>query len=249
MITDRANVTSAEAALTKATANLDGATLTAPAAGRIGSIPWGVGDTASVANGIQVVGSGAAKVTVQVPQASIPSVAVGQTAHVTVTGVPAMDGAVAQVALLPTASTGTTGSSTPTNAVDILVAEAPESVGTGGKAAVAIVTTKVDGALTVPASAVTGVGTGTGSVGLLKGGVVTATMVQIGAVGGGKVQIRSGLSVGDIVVIGDASIPLPTNGGFGGFGGGLGGLTGGGVRVPGVGSGGGAPPGGAPVGR
>ena len=106
--------------------------------------------------------------------------------------------------------------------------------------------------LTVPASAVTGVSTGVGSVGLLKSGVVTATRVQIGAVGGGKVQILSGLSLGDTVVIGDASQPLPTNGGFGGFGGGLGGaggLTGGGVRVPGADIGGGGPPAGAPIGR
>ena len=65
-----------------------------------------------------------------------------------------------------------------------------------------------------------------------------------------QVQILSGLSLGDTVVIGDASQPLPTNGGFGGFGGGIGGLTGGGgVRVPGAGIGGGAPPGGAPPGR
>ncbi len=74
--------------------------------------------------------------------------------------------------------------------------------------------------------------------------------LQIGVVGGGKVQILSGLSLGDTVVIGDASQPLPTNGGFGGFAGGIVGLTGGGgVRVPGAGIGGGAPPGGAPPGR
>ena len=227
--------------------NLAAATLIAPMAGRVGAIAWAVGDTATAANGIQIVGSGAAKVTLQVPSANLASVAVGQSAHVTVTGVPVMDGSVSQVALLPTTASG---SSTSTYAVDVLVPAAPDAVGTGGKASVAIVTTKVDGVLTVPASAVTGVGTGTGSVGLLKSGVVTATIVQIGAVGGGKVQILSGLSLGDTVVIGDASQPLPTNGGFGGFGGGIGGLTGGGgVRVPGAGIGGGAPPGGAPPGR
>jgi RND family efflux transporter MFP subunit len=246
LITDRANVANAEAALTKAQNNLAGSTLTAPMAGRVGSIAWAVGDTATAANGIQIVGSGAAKVTVQVPAANLPSIAVGQAAHVTVTGVPVMDGSVSQVALLPTTASG---SSSSTYAVDVLVPAAPDVVGTGGRASVAIVITKVDGVLTVPASAVTGVGTGTGSVGLLKSGVVTATIVQIGAVGGGKVQILSGLSLGDTVVIGDASQPLPTNGGFGGFGGGIGGLTGGGgVRVPGAGLGGGAPPGGAPAG-
>ncbi len=248
LITDRANVTNAEAALVKAQTNLAAATLAAPMAGRVGSIAWAVGDTATAANGIQIVGSGAAKVTIQVPAANLAAIAVGQAARVTVTGIPVMDGTVSQVALLPTS---TTGSSASTYAVDVLVPNAPDAVGTGGKASVAVVTTKVDGVLTVPASAVTGVSTGVGSVGLLKGGVVTATRVQIGAVGGGRVQILSGLSLGDTVVIGDASAPLPTNGGFGGFGGGLGGaggLTGGAVLVPGPNFGGGAPPG-APPGR
>ena len=134
-----------------------------------------------------------------------------------------MDGSVSQVALLPTTASG---SSTSTYAVDVLVPAAPDAVGTGGKASVAIVTTKVDGVLTVPASAVTGVGTGTGSVGLLKSGVVTATIVQIGAVGGGKVQILSGsvsythLDVYKRQVLRDpVSGSCTTGGGLGGPGG------------------------------
>lgn len=240
LITDRANVSNAEAALTKAQDNLAGATLTAPIDGRVGAIAWAVGDTASSANGIQLIGSGAAKVTVQVPQANLPTVSVGQAAHVTVPGLAALDGNVSEVALLPTSSSS---SSTPTYAVDVVVAGAPDELGSGGRATVTIVIKHVDNALRVPASAVTLVSSGTGTVGLLRNGTVSAASVQTGATGGGWVEILTGLAAGDVVVLGDTSQPLPSNGGFGGGGGlGGGGLGGNVVRVPGVNQGG--PPGG-----
>lgn len=171
------------------------------------------------------------------PQANLSSVTVGLPAHITVTGVAPLDGTVTDVALLPTSSTT---SSTSTYAVDVIVPGAPDTLGTGGRATVAIVVKHVDDVLTVPASAVTVVSTGVGAVGLWKTGTVTATRVQTGAVGGGRVEVLSGLAAGDTVAVGDTSQPLPSNGfGGGGLGGGLGGTQ---IRVPGVGAGG--PPGG-----
>ncbi|HRW17983.1 MAG TPA: hypothetical protein P5181_03960 [Dermatophilaceae bacterium] len=239
LITDRANVVSAEAALAKAKANLAGATLLAPVAGTVGAVPWTVGDTASAASGIPVLSGSLATVTVQVPATSLPSVQVGQLAHVTVTGVAPIDGSVVAVALLPTAASSSSGaaagaSSATTYAVDVLVDGVPAAVGSGGRATVAIVVRSATGVLTVPASAVAAVSTGVGSVGVVKGDQVTRVTVQTGAAGGGKVEVTSGLAPGDVVLLGDASQPLPTNNNpFGG--GGLGGLTGGnggGVRVP-----------------
>lgn len=246
LITDQAGVTSAEAALAKAQDNLAAAALVAPMDGVVGAIAWAVGDAAGPSSGIQIIGSGASKVTVQVPQASLATVHVGQSTHVTVPGLPAVDGKVAAVSLLPTTSST---SATPTYAADVLVSGLPEALGTGGRATVSIVVQRVDGVLAVPASAVTAVSTGVGSVGVVKDGLNARVSVQTGAMGGGLVEVVSGLALGDVVVIGDASQPLPTNGGFPGVGGGLTGVggIGGNVRVPGGGGGfpggGGAPPG------
>ena len=246
LITDQAGVTSAEAALAKAQDNLAAAALVAPMDGTVGAIAWAVGDAAGPSSGIQIIGSGASKVTVQVPQASLATVHVGQATHVTVPGLPPVDGKVAAVSLLPTTSST---SATPTYAADVLVTGLPEALGTGGRATVSIVVQRVDGVLAVPASAVTAVSTGVGSVGVVKDGLSARVSVQTGAMGGGLVEVVSGLALGDVVVIGDASQPLPTNGGFPGVGGGLTGIggIGGNVRVPG--GGGGFPGGGAPPGR
>ena len=246
LITDQAGVTSAEAALAKAQDNLAAAALVAPMDGTVGAMPWAVGDLAVPSSGIQIIGSGASKVTVQVPQASLATVHVGQATHVTVPGLPPVDGKVAAVSLLPTTSST---SATPTYAADVLVTGLPEALGTGGRATVSIVVQRVDGVLAVPASAVTAVSTGVGSVGVVKDGLSARVSVQTGAMGGGLVEVVSGLALGDVVVIGDASQPLPTNGGFPGVGGGLTGIggIGGNVRVPG--GGGGFPGGGAPPGR
>lgn len=256
LIVDRATVTNAEAALAKAQHYLDSSTLTAPIGGVVGTVPFAVGDTATSATGFVIVGTGAAKVTVQVPQANLSSISIGQVGHVTVSGTVPVDGSVSAIALLPTASSSGSGSaansaaasssSSPTYAVDLLVAGFPDSIGTGGKATVGLVTKRVDNVVTVPASAVTILATGTGALQVVKDGAATALSVQIGAVGGGKVQVLSGVNSGDSVVIGDASQPLPTNGSIPGIGGGgltgIGGISGGGnVRVPGAG---GARPGG-----
>lgn len=238
LIVDRAAVTSAEAALTKAQHFLDAATLTAPIGGVVGTVPFSVGDTATTATGLVIVGPGASKVTVQVPQANLATVSLGQVGHITVSGSPIVDGVVTAIALLPTASASTSaaaGSSSPTYAVDLLVAGFPEQVGSGGKATVALVTKRVENSLTVPASAVTMLSTGTGVAQRVRGAVVTTVTVQIGAVGGSTIEVVGGLSAGDIVVIGDPTQPLPTNGNIPGLGGGLGGIGGvggGNARVP-----------------
>ena len=130
-----------------------------------------------------------------------------------------MDGTVSQVALLPTS---TTGSSASTYAVDVLVPNAPDAVGTGGKASVAVVTTKVDGVLTVPASAVTGVSTGVGSVGLLKAGVVDPTKVV-------RTALQDAASVAGLLITTEATIAelpedKPAAGGMPGGMGGMGGM-------------------------
>lgn len=253
---------SAEATLAQAQAAVAGTTLVAPIGGTVGTVPWQVGDTASPGAGIQIVGSGAAKVTVQVSEAQLSTISVGQVAHVTISGVPTVDGSVSAIALLPTSSSssstggtaGTAGggastSTTPTYAVDILVPTMSDLVGTGGKATVAVVVAHATNVLIAPVSAVTNTGSGSGTVQVNVNGVATQRVVKLGASGGGRVQLVSGVSAGDRLIIADASAPLPTNGTIPGQGtGGIPGLGGTNVRVPGAGGGtfgGGGAPGGA----
>lgn len=243
LILDASLVTSAEAALTKATGQRSAATLLAPVAGVVGSVAFSVGASASPGSGIVIVTPGAANITVSVPLANLPAVALGQRATVTPAGASALEGAVASIALLPNSS------SSPAYDVVVTVPQAGDTLATGAKASVAIATSRVDNALVVPVSAVTTVGTGTGSVGVLTDGVLTTATVRTGVVGQGRVQILSGLTAGQTVVLADAAAALPTNG-TGGFrgvgaGGGIAGVGGGAPGgAPGGGPGGGGRPGG-----
>lgn len=247
-ILDQAALTSSEAALTKANDELAAATLTAPVSGVVGSLSLAVGSSTAANTGIVIVTPSAAQLTIQVPQANLASVAVGQAATVTPAGGGSLSGSVSSIGLLPTSSS--TGSSATTYAVVVDVPQATEALATGAKASLTIETSRVDNVLTVPVSAVTSVATGTGSVGVLRDGSVSQTTVRTGSVGQGKVAILSGLSAGQTVVLADTSQALPSNSsGLGarvGAGAGAGGLTGG--AGGGLTGQGGAPPG-APPGR
>jgi len=79
----------------------------------------------------------------------------------------------------------------------------------------------------VPASALSGIAAGTGSVTVISGSTSTPTRVSVGAIGGGWAQITNGLKAGQRVLIADPSQPLPSNTTVTGrFGGGLGGGAG-----------------------
>ena len=63
----------------------------------------------------------------------------------------------------------------------------------------------------MPVSAIPEVTSGQARVGVLSNGAVTPTTVTVGAVGGGRAEIRSGLNEGDQVVLADVQAALPTN--------------------------------------
>jgi multidrug efflux pump subunit AcrA (membrane-fusion protein) len=170
-------------------------------------------------------------VTVQVPVAKLPAIAVGQAATVTPPGLGTLKGSVTQIALLPTATTGA-ASATVTYAVTVTLPDTPTTLATGSYAPTTITTAQVAKVLTVPVSAVPGVTSGATRVTVLKDGVPTPTVVTVGAVGGGLAEIRTGLTSGDQVVIADVDSALPTNGS---------------TNVRGL-TGGGGPPGGVRVG-
>ena len=110
----------------------------------------------------------------------------------------------------------------------------------------AITLAKVGDAVTVPTSAVEGIGAAT-FVTVLQAGKPERVRVTVGATGPVLTQVTSGLTVGEQVVLADLSTPLPTNtnpfasrsltAGGGGFGGAR---TGGGARTASGPAGGGA---------
>jgi HlyD family secretion protein len=240
---DQADVTTAQVAVTDAQRNLDAAILRAPTAGTVASVGLTKGATASTSSAITIVSQGAARVTIDVPLASMPSVKVGQAAYVTPNGATAADkGTVASIGLLP-ASTSTSAASYP---VTVLVPDSDlMQLPTGSSAQVSLVMSTAHNVVTVPNSAVTRLGTGgtTAFVMVLENGKATRTRVTTGAVGTLATQVVSGLTVGQTIVLADRSASLPANsststrvfgtgggGGFVGFGGaggpgGFGGVT------------------------
>lgn len=205
-------VTTAQHALDTANANLAGATLTAPVAGTVGSIAFSVGGAATTNAGVVIIGKGAAVVTVDVPLTMLPRIEKGGAATVTpagaTTGIP---GVVGTIGLLPASTSG----SSPTYAVTVVVADSDQALSTGARADVALVVSRRDDVLTLPASAVTTVSTtgstSTGVVRVLANGVVTTTRVTTGAVGGGLVEVSAGLTAGQTVVLADTTAALPAS--------------------------------------
>jgi HlyD family secretion protein len=228
---DQAAVTTAQVSVTDAQRNLDAAILRSPTAGTVASVGLTKGGTASTSSAITIVSQGAARVTIDVPLASMPSVKVGQTAYVTPNGATASyKGTVTSIGLLP-ASSSTSTASYP---VAVLVPDSDlMQLPSGSSAQVSLVMNTAHNVITVPNSAVTRLGTGgnTAFVTVLDNGTATRTRVTIGAVGTLATQVVSGLKLGQTLVLADRSAALPANsststrvfgtggGGFGGFGG------------------------------
>jgi hypothetical protein len=196
-------VSAAQVALDIAHRNLVGATLLSPLTGKVATQPFSVGSS-SGSHSILVVGPGAVQVTVSVPATSLSALKVGQPALVTPDGsTTPSQGSVAQIGLLPTATTS--GSAT-TYPVIVSVAHPGSAFVEGGAAAVAITVKTVHDVLTVPNSALSD-----GSVTVLTAGRTTVTRVQTGAVGALRTQVTAGLEAGQQVVLADLSAPLPAN--------------------------------------
>ena len=251
-VTDQAAVTTAEAALSVAQADLTSATLKSSIGGTVGSVSL-VKGASSQGKSVVIVGAGAVEVTVDVPLASIGTVHVGQKANVTPQGATSIAaGSVTSISLLPSTSSSSTGTgsgtgqgtsttSSPTYPVVVLVPDALPALATGSRADVSLLIAAVSKVLTVPNSALTPLAKGQALAVTLKNGVSTRALVKTGYAGTLTTQITSGLSAGQHVVLADLNTALPTNttssrrfgvaggsaGGLGGAGFGGGSLTGG----------------------
>jgi macrolide-specific efflux system membrane fusion protein len=260
-----------------AKADLADATLTSPVAGLVIAVNGVVGGSTSGSSGSSssssssggASGSGAAAssgsssgssggfvtiadvshyiVTANIAEADIANVSVGQAATVTF---PALTGVTATAKVTSISPTATTSNSVVTYATTITLDSIPAKVRLGQTASVAItVASSAADALYVPAAAITTASDGTSTVKVIdsKTGATKTVDVTTGVIGDSGTEIKSGLTVGETIVLGTVAASTTTGttgtgtgtgtgtrgfggGGFGGTGGGFGGGTGGGFR-------------------
>ena len=206
---DQASVDQAQAQLTSAQTDLADATLASPIAGTVASVglePGQAVQAGSTSGTIIVIGQGTYQATVDVPVASIASVATGQTAVVVpdATDQP-LTGTVSSIGALPVSSSGSTD-----YPVTVALGSAGLPLGSGGSAQVTITVRTAAATVTVPTSAIHTFGS-RHLVDRLVGGSVVTTVVGVGVVGPTRTQITSGLSDGSQVVLADLNAPLPVS--------------------------------------
>jgi hypothetical protein len=164
------------------------------------------GSTSAV---VTIVGTNQHVVTTTVPLSVADNVKVGDEAALEVNGVAqALAGKVSYVGSLTSANGGT--ATTTTYPITIVVDPGETQLFDGSGAMVTLTVASVDGVLTVPTSAVTNDG-GRYSVQVMDGGTVTSTSVTVGAIGPDRIQILSGLTSGQQVVLADLAAAIPTS--------------------------------------
>jgi HlyD family secretion protein len=245
--TDQAAIDSAEATLIDAQQSLAAAQLSSPINGTIVSVGITVGDTVSANSSTEVIviiGTQSYEVSATLTSAEVQDVKVGDRAEVSVDGInAAIAGTVSQVGPVQYDDEAYT------YPVVALLPSSAQGLFSGSTATLTIATGGVDDVVAVPTSAVI-TNNATSYVETLDKGVLTRKVVKLGMIGSVYSQVRSGLTVGQSVVLADYSEAVPSSntatlgGGFGGggFGGGGGGFitrrtvsAGGGVTVSGTG--------------
>jgi hypothetical protein len=172
-----------------------------------------------------IEGAGGEEATTTVSVSDVGEIKVGQPATITLDGsATPINGRVDSIGMLST----TSSSGSASYPVTIGLAAGAPTLFAGSDAQVSITLAQVGDAVTVPTSAVEGIGAAT-FVTVLQAGKQERVRVTVGATGPVDTQITSGLSVGEQVMLADLSTPLPTNtnpfasrsltGGGGGFGG------------------------------
>jgi multidrug efflux pump subunit AcrA (membrane-fusion protein) len=227
LITDQATIQSSAIILATAQDQLNQATITSPIAGKVASMPFIVGQQASATAAAVIIGTGAIEVTVPVPLAKRAQVATGQAATVTSTiGGTTLAGTISRISLLPTTTTGfsvtagagssaSTGAnssssqSATTYATVITIPSGGDLLPENSRVGATITTKTVSAGVVLPASAVTPTGTGSGTVQVITNGILSTKRVVTGAVGDKDIEIVSGVTVGETVVIADADKPIP----------------------------------------
>jgi len=220
IVADQARIAVAEAELAIAQHELQAAQLTTPIAGTVASVGFAVGDGVTAGSSTQVVtiiGDDGYTVEATVTLAQIAKIAAGQTGTAVVTS----SGASYAATVSSVGFVNVSDTSTPSYVVEIAIDPAGATLLNGAAVEVSIDLAAASDVLTVPLSALHVDGTSY-SVQVLVDGVATSVPVEVGAIGSESVEITSGLSEGDEVVIADLGADITsddtTSGGFGGPG-------------------------------
>lgn len=223
-------LTSAQEAYNEAVKATEKRTVTAPSAGAVvvmNAVPGalvsaGASDTSGKSTGssndlIQIADLSQMRVTVQVNEADISKVQVGQKATVTFSALSDVtcEGVVQSIATVASDSTNGDGTGTATYTVELLIAQPDPRIKPGMTASVEIVAQEVKDALTVPATALLEGEDGTVSVTLVTyaddGSYTTEDVpVEVVAKSSTTAAIKGQVHEGDLVLLG---------GGMGGLGG------------------------------
>jgi multidrug efflux pump subunit AcrA (membrane-fusion protein) len=230
---DEAQVASAKVSVANAQAAFDGAVIVAPEAGIVTAVDIVPGTTAPSGDAIRIAVP-PLEVQASVAESDLPSIKVGQTATVTVAAIGRdVEGKVAEID--PTASSSGGGqSSVVTYTVVITLTGDTTDVAAGMSADVNVTTASATNVVAVPSTALSGT-TGAYRVRVIdSAGQVESRSVEVGIISTSLVEITSGISAGDTVVVGTSSTRTGTSSsGTNSFG--RGGFGGGGIDVPGGG--------------
>lgn len=207
LLADQGTLAVAQQQQTQAQNNLDGATLTAPISGVVGAVDVSAGNRTTPTKGIVIIGPGAAQVDATASLVDLQQVAVGDRVQVrTVGSAAALDGTLTAVGALPSSGAGTDAPAYP---VVVTVPSGAGGLPEGAPSTASIETTSLKNALVIPASALTTTATGATQVTTLGDSGTRTVDVSVGARGQGRVQILSGISGTDVVVLADRTAPLP----------------------------------------
>jgi macrolide-specific efflux system membrane fusion protein len=254
----KAKLDQAKLALQQAKDALAATVLKAPAAGTVtainGSVGQRVGSSSSAGgNGSSAQSSGSTGfivltdmsnlvVKANVAEIDVSKIKAGQDATVTINALPDTP---VQAKVIAADLTPTSSNNIVQFGVQLSLVTPPAGIRPGQSASVSIIVARADDALSVPSAAVRTVN-GLNSVTVLSGGQQVTRAVEVGVRSESRVQITSGLTEGEEVVLSTAGTAGTGNngvfpgggqfgGGGGGRGGGTGGAGGGGAVIPGAG--------------
>ncbi|SCG37509.1 efflux RND transporter periplasmic adaptor subunit [Micromonospora coxensis] len=248
----QAAVTQAELKVAEAREKVDGATLTAPIAGTVVAVNGSVGDSGTSAGGAATGGatgggasgagstaSGSAgeglvqiadltrlEVSAAVPEADATRLKAGMPATVSWNALPGTTAAATLAAIDPNA---TTANDVVTYGVTLSLKDRPDAARPGQSVQVTVTLDTAENVVAVSALAVTSAGN-RHTVTVLDNGAPVVRPVQVGLRGDQLVEITSGLTEGDRVVLPSTGGADTSTGGGGRGGPAGGGLTGGGGR-------------------
>jgi multidrug efflux pump subunit AcrA (membrane-fusion protein) len=218
----------AQTAAATAQSNLDNAVIKATIAGTVTTISAQVGENALAASAtgfIVIANTSSLVLHGTIGEGDVSKLALGQTAAVTIDAVGAarLTGKITSVDPVATIASGV-----PVYGVDVTLDTANAAIRPGMSGTANVVIASAQGVLIAPNLAVKTKG-GQSYVTISKGGQQTDTTVTVGLSDGTSTELKSGVALGDTVVITSSTRTTTTTTGGGG---------GGGIRIPGIGGGG-----------